>query len=369
MSLPRHRKFFQYNIPFFLMANTIFRAIGQTKRIASLCPLTSPSQLNALHLDAPSLFSLFCGTNAKTNPLNVHDFDGNVITTRQLATEQKDAMFSSFFDLKKLLAICNKWKHAFGHYMVILPGAKTVRICNILDNASPANTCQPIKSQEEAQPSSSASIPASPLAPNTNFSKTEANTLQHEITQVSNQLKQACKARGDFILRNKIKKLKEQWVLQDKAMLNKTLRERANKALTSNQNLYEQIAQIRRNRKQLDEDIYIQRNKLKKLRHDAYFLRNPKGQQPAQTSTKMITSEEYKCFENVDNVTIDGSILEKQDEVRFSGTDNGIVSISETAPFSLRKLRYHLQLYDTYKTPTSTYRKLLSLLLLLKYAY
>ncbi|KAI8382459.1 hypothetical protein BD560DRAFT_487301, partial [Blakeslea trispora] len=58
MSLPRHRKFFEYNIPFFLMANTIFRAIGQTKRIASLCPLTSPSQLNALHLDAPSLFSL-----------------------------------------------------------------------------------------------------------------------------------------------------------------------------------------------------------------------------------------------------------------------------------------------------------------------
>ena len=183
MSLPRHRKFFQYNIPFFLMANTIFRAIGQTKRIASLCPLTSSSQLNALHLDAPSLFSLFCGTNAKTKPLNVHDFDGNVITTRQLATV-------------------------------------------------------------------SASVPASP-----------------------------------------------------------------------------------------------------------------------QTSTKMITSEEYKCFENVDNVAIDGSILEKQDEVRFSGTDNGIVSISETAPFSLRKLRYHLQLYDTYKTPTSTYRKLLSLLLLLKYAY
>ncbi|KAI8364375.1 hypothetical protein BD560DRAFT_333256 [Blakeslea trispora] len=111
---------------------------------------------------------------------------------------------------------------------------------------------------------------------------------------------------------------------------------------------------MRRNRKQLDEDIYIQRNKLKKLRHDAYFLRNPNRQQPAQTSTKKITSEEYKCFENVDNVAIDGSILEKQDEVRFSGTDNGIVSISETAPFSLRKLRYHLQLYDTYKTSTST---------------
>ncbi|KAI8336385.1 hypothetical protein EDC96DRAFT_351146 [Choanephora cucurbitarum] len=314
MSLPRHRIFFQNNIPFFLMANTIFRAIGQTKRIASLCPLTSPSQLNALRLDAPSLFSLFCGINAKIKPLNVHDFDGNVITTRQLATEQKDAMFSSFFfDLKKLLAICSKWKHAFGHYMVILPGAKTVRINNILDNASSANTCQPIKSQEEAQPSSSAFIPASPLAPNTNF------------------LKQVCKTRGDFILRNKIKELKEQCVLQDKTMLNKTLREREQTKLLRQTKIF--IVQIRRNRKQLDEDIYIQRNKLKKLRHDAYFLRNPKGQQPAQTSTKMITSEEYNCFKNVDNVISDGSILEKQDEVRFSGTDNGLVSIPETAPF------------------------------------
>ncbi|KAI8320769.1 hypothetical protein EDC96DRAFT_550680, partial [Choanephora cucurbitarum] len=53
------------------------------------------------------------------------------------------------------------------------------------------STCQQIKSQEEAQSSSSAFIPTSPLAPNTKFSKTEASRLQHDITQASNQLKQA----------------------------------------------------------------------------------------------------------------------------------------------------------------------------------
>ncbi|KAI8327220.1 hypothetical protein EDC96DRAFT_580840 [Choanephora cucurbitarum] len=66
------------------------------------------------------------------------------------------------------------WKLAFGHYVVILSGTEVIRACNI-----PAIT-------------------------------SEANKLQQETIQLPDQLNQACEARRDCVLRNKIKELKAQ---------------------------------------------------------------------------------------------------------------------------------------------------------------
>ncbi|KAI8333212.1 hypothetical protein EDC96DRAFT_583467, partial [Choanephora cucurbitarum] len=61
------------------------------------------------------------------------------------------------------------------------------------------------------------------------------------------------------------------------------------------------------------------------------------------------TTEKYKCFENVEDVTTNESLLKKQDEASFCETDNEIVSILEKA---LVLLRYCFQLYDTYSKST-----------------
>lgn len=156
--LPNHRKLFQYTIPFILMANKIFHVIGLSRRMISICPLTNPGRLISLHADAPSLFSLLCGTTAKDKPMNVYDFDGQIMATRMIATEQKDAMFASFFDLKKVYTMCNSWKHTFGYYIVVLPGANTIRITNKLNNYPTQQSCKklPVKekiNQEDPSPS------------------------------------------------------------------------------------------------------------------------------------------------------------------------------------------------------------------------
>ena len=89
VSLPKRLKFFPYNTAFLLIKNTTFRAIEQANQIIFFCALSSTSQLNTLHLDSLFLLSILCGISAIAKLLNFYDFDGNVITIRQLATGER----------------------------------------------------------------------------------------------------------------------------------------------------------------------------------------------------------------------------------------------------------------------------------------
>ncbi|KAI8347188.1 hypothetical protein EDC96DRAFT_547355 [Choanephora cucurbitarum] len=67
-----------------------------------------------------------------------------------------------------------------------------------------------------------------------------------------------------------------------------------------------------------------------------------------------------------ENLPTNKSLPYKQNAVKFSEANDRIAPITKAAPSSLRKLRYRLQIYDAYTTPTSIKRKLLLLLLLHK---
>lgn len=47
----------------------------------------------------------------------------------------------------------------------------------------------------------------------------------------------------------------------------------------------------------------------------------------------LITKENYKCIENVENISIDEDFVQSE-EVSFSGTDNGFCTMTETSKFS-----------------------------------
>ncbi|KAG1644345.1 hypothetical protein G6F44_002929 [Rhizopus delemar] len=70
-----------------------------------------------------------------------------------------------------------------------------------------------------------------------------------------------------------------------------------------------------------------------------------------KSPTNLITEESHKCFEKVDDLTVDTYLLEKPNKVTFSGTDNGLVTLSETVGFDMKKLRFHLDLYKWYRAP------------------
>jgi hypothetical protein len=96
-----------HQLPFVLMANEILRASFNNKSTISVCPLTMPGKLNALATDALSLFSLFCSPKLKkgvTN-LDIYDFGDRKIVSKEVATENKDAVLDLFsvFSKSKLL--------------------------------------------------------------------------------------------------------------------------------------------------------------------------------------------------------------------------------------------------------------------------
>ena len=97
-----------HQLPFVLMANKILRASGLYNKFTIIVyPLTMPGKLNALAIDAPSLFSLFCSPKLKkgVTKLDIYDFSSRKIVSKEVATENKDAVLDLFstFSKSKLL--------------------------------------------------------------------------------------------------------------------------------------------------------------------------------------------------------------------------------------------------------------------------
>jgi hypothetical protein len=117
-----------HQLPFVLMANEILHASGYNKFTINVCPLTMPGKLNALAIDAPSLFSLFCSPKLKKGitKLDIYDFGGRKIVSREVATENKDAVFGSFFNIQQIQAIAGSYSQFFNHRITFLSGLKKI---------------------------------------------------------------------------------------------------------------------------------------------------------------------------------------------------------------------------------------------------
>ncbi|KAG1578656.1 hypothetical protein G6F47_011822 [Rhizopus delemar] len=333
--LPNHRKLFQYTIPFILMANKIFHVIGLSRRMISICPLTNPGRLISLHADAPSLFSLLCGTTAKDKPMNVYDFDGQIMATRMIATEQKDAMFASFFDLKKVYTMCNSWKHTFGYYIVVLPGANTIRITNKLNNYPTQQSCKKLPVKEKInQEDPSPSHQQFGTRPSPEFFLSNSQQ-QESLLNLTQEIEAQLKAK---------------WSSPNKTYISKAARVAQNKA-RGNTEIFDQIKIAKTRKRALYKAVQEAKSQLRMLRHRMYLMKKKDKINSTKSPNNLITEESYKCFENVDDLTVDTYLLEKPNKVAFSGTDNGLVTLSETVGFDMRKLRFHLDLYKWYRAP------------------
>ncbi|KAG1171030.1 hypothetical protein G6F71_007251 [Rhizopus microsporus] len=138
--------------------------------------------------------------------------DGSPITTCQIATESKDAVFGSIFDLDEINTLYNSYSLKFAHNMYVLPGLKTVRINGYLLNETPAGTIRSSQ-QEEA-----------------------------EVDALQRQLRKHYSDRRQVALHNEVRRLKKKWITNRSRPL--TAVEEAQNKATYNEI---QQAKIRRN--------------------------------------------------------------------------------------------------------------------------
>ncbi|KAG2234481.1 hypothetical protein INT48_004860 [Thamnidium elegans] len=60
-----------------------------------------------------------------------------------------------------------------------------------------------------------------------------------------------------------------------------------------------------------------------------------------------ITKENYECFERTEDIELDEQVRYSED-LLFSGTDNGLVTMTETAKLDIKQVKFHLKLFNKY---------------------
>ncbi|CEG77272.1 hypothetical protein RMATCC62417_12056 [Rhizopus microsporus] len=279
---------------FFLMANSLFQRTGYIKFIEKLVPMTSPTRLLALQINVPQICSLF------SSSMNIHDLNGDVITSRQIATESKDAVFSSFFDIDKINSLCASYGLKFAHNIHALPGLKTVRINGYLRNQAPSRIAIPfshIRSIKRNYEAFEREMPDRRM-----IQQAEVDALQRQLKKINSE-------RREFMLRNNIRDLKRRWIRTSRDAINERLINTKQQLSDARRKLYNSINQT-----------------------TSYGSNN----------NQLPRVENFKLDDTQSDLT----------NFAFSGTDNGLVTMTETAKLSLDQFKFHLKLYNRYSALT-----------------
>jgi hypothetical protein len=309
-----------YQIPFLLMANQVIRSAGYSKQAAKLTPLVSPCSLHALLIDTTSLYSMFCSSSANRR-MEVYDYHANAIQPAATALENKDAVFSSFFNIERLIAVSSSHGLVFANRMHILPGLKAVR----LYGTRKLNRRKPKQQKAKQEKTASSSTFAS-----NEDTKVKLAILAAEKTALENLLKQQQKQQKEFLLNNSIHQLKERWKMD----------------IDRKQERYLEVEIAKQKKRELTFGQLEIKRKLASVKQRIYEARNLSPSPPVSPSNKVIITNDKPCHHKVENCKLHSDL--DICNLTFSGTDNGIVTVTETVAFDMHRLKYHLELYNRF---------------------
>ncbi|KAL4210223.1 hypothetical protein AB4K20DRAFT_1968328 [Rhizopus microsporus] len=74
----------------------------------------------------------------------------------------------------------------------------------------------------------------------------------------------------------------------------------------------------------------------------------------AHQHKRTITRDDYKIMDEVEKLKVDKDFLIPE-KLKFSGTDNGLITMTETVSFSLSRFMFHLDLYSKMKSEQIDY--------------
>ncbi|KAI9481005.1 MAG: hypothetical protein EXX96DRAFT_649552 [Benjaminiella poitrasii] len=302
-------------------AKNLLKISGYSGKTRPIFPTISVSTLQSLRLDSAMIFNIFCsGTD---NKLNIYDYNREEIPTQQAAVSMKDALFNAFFDLKKITEVCMENGLKFAHNVYILPGAKTVRILSNLQKTTSAERCtinSRAKNKNEGEQEASARVQIEEKNHKA-ILQDEINLLTTEISALESQLKKAYKDKNNQRFHIELKAQKQKWLWP-----NEDLQEKLSFARQSKH--FKLMARNTRHLPQIKKDT--------QTGHD--------------DGKKKITDDIPNLLDKVENIKLQSAL----EDFIFSGTDNGIKTMTETVALSLQRYNYHLDLYRLYNSDNSS---------------
>ncbi|PHZ13549.1 uncharacterized protein RHIMIDRAFT_291247 [Rhizopus microsporus ATCC 52813] len=133
---------------FCIWTNGVLKYAGYSKFTMVLHPSTSFSSLNALHLDARTLYQLLAQKLTEVNQdqssdqegklaskLVVYRYDQQPITSLEFAWQNKDAAFNAIINMDVLQTSCRSYGLGFAYKIICLPGLTITRILGTQEKA------------------------------------------------------------------------------------------------------------------------------------------------------------------------------------------------------------------------------------------
>ncbi len=145
-----------HQIYFCIFVNDVLEYAGYSKFTRQLCPSTSIANIDALHLDAPSLYQIMNQkldghqdqADVSTTGLIIYGYNNEPMPSIETARRNKDAVFNSVFDMNKIQETCKSYGLKFSQQIAILPGLKTVRILGVKKNTMPSTELKKLSYSE-----------------------------------------------------------------------------------------------------------------------------------------------------------------------------------------------------------------------------
>ncbi|CEI97793.1 hypothetical protein RMCBS344292_11918 [Rhizopus microsporus] len=125
-----------HQLPFCILANDTLLYAGYRKFYRKLCPQPSASSLHALRIDGPSLYQILTRLPCA---LAIFNYDNYLIESVEEARQNKDAVFSSFFDMNAITTASKSNGLEFAQNITLLPGIKTARLLGTKEAVDDSN--------------------------------------------------------------------------------------------------------------------------------------------------------------------------------------------------------------------------------------
>lgn len=253
----KERNYISYQIPVIVMANVIFKAYSYDKYIEPLCPKSQHHDLQSLLLDGMNIYPIFCFADG--DKVNIFKPDDSPITGTLEATRSKDSIIKGFFDLGKILQICNQHNMEFVYIIKIRPGLKTVMLSGELINTRNANQLLKYKNRSSTTSTTTHQPQATADSANINDRKQEIKQLDKDAKELSLVLHKRRNNCKDVQCYNKeIKDLKSGWENMDAEERDAT---------------HTKISDLKTSRQETLEAAYDQQQQLNTLQQQAYIKR------------------------------------------------------------------------------------------------
>ncbi|CAO3654853.1 unnamed protein product [Mucor fragilis] len=324
-------------LPFCLLANDALGFTGYNKFQRKLLPDPQFTHQYPLSLSAQTIYHAL---DRGPHRLVMYSYDGSALVSAVKANQNKDACYNSIFDLDAVQQVCKSYGLTFAQHMTLMPGLKTVRILGCRPKKAAYN--QAIQDDRQRRWNKDVlqhDITVREAQRDNATIQSNLDEAGEQVKGLKKQLKAALKELDDANFGQKIKDKKKTWIPGVK-----------------NDTLYGEIQQLKVDRNEAFKKTQRIRQEIRSIRQSMFFMRTAKKNRgrimelnTAKPATTTTADKIPALGRDGHGVHIDARRLAENldidKDVVFSGTDNGLVTMTETVAFDVKRFAFHLDLF------------------------